>query len=174
MQRPINKTWYFINIRNTIDAIKYRVFNLTKAVKGDNSVADEKKDFYCPQCKSRYDQLEVLDKFDPSVQGFRCHKCDHILERDDESALDRGGHEKHRRVMSQLRPILELLQQIDESFIEDITFNIAHDHRLEVKRNNVTNPMNTTVPIVNPSNKPSTVKGLTGAAPANIDVMITT
>lgn len=117
MQRPINKTYYYIDFRQTIDAIKYRIYRVTKEVEGAIRPSDEKKDYFCPKCKSRWTQMEVLDN--PGPNGFNCHKCGFTLERDEESAANKGVHEKQSRLMKQLEPLLALLPQIDGAFIPE-------------------------------------------------------
>jgi transcription initiation factor TFIIE subunit alpha len=117
MQRPISKTYYYINFRQTIDAIKYRIYRLTKEVESMIRPTEERKDYYCPRCKSRWTQMEVLDN--PGINGFNCHRCGESLERDDESAGDRGGHEIQRKLMQQLDPLLNLLPEIDKVVIPE-------------------------------------------------------
>lgn len=117
MQRPISKTYYYIDFRQTIDAIKYRIYRVTKAVEGTIRPTEEKKDYFCPYCRSRWTQMEVLDN--PGPHGFNCNKCGHALERDDESQGDLGGHEKQSKLMKQLEPLLSLLPQIDQVVIPE-------------------------------------------------------
>ena len=111
MQRPISRTYYYIDFRQTLDAIKFRIYRVTKEVESLIRPTDERKDYFCPRCKSRWTQLEVLDYIGP--EGFYCHKCDGPLDRDDESIGDRGGHEMQSKLMKQLEPLLVLLPRID-------------------------------------------------------------
>ncbi len=117
MQRPISRTYYYIDFRQTIDAIKYRIYRVTKEVESMIRPTDERKDYFCPRCKSRWTQMEVLDNAGP--EGFYCHKCSALLERDDDTVADRGGHEMQSKLMKQLEPLLVLLPRIDEVVIPE-------------------------------------------------------
>ena len=118
MQRPISRTYYYVDFRQTIDAIKYRIYRVTKEVEALVQPTDEKKDYYCPRCGSRWTQMEVLDS--PGVNGFNCHKCGTSLERDDNNVGDGGGgHEVQSKLMKQLEPLLGLLPRIDEVVIPE-------------------------------------------------------
>ncbi|KAI9749333.1 MAG: hypothetical protein M1815_002583 [Lichina confinis] len=171
MQRPISRTYYYIGFRQTIDAIKFRIYRVTKEVESLIRPTDERKDYFCPRCKSRWTQLEVLDYIGP--EGFYCHKCDGPLDRDDETIGDRGGHEMQSKLMKQLEPLLVLLPRIDGVVIPDNTFDIAYNARLPVQRNQLINPIATTVPIGSASDGlPTVVKG-TQVAVQRIEVDVT-
>src|SRR5687768_12160207 len=75
--RPSNRTWYYIDYRSTIDAIKWRVYTIDKEVQGTTQVASEKKEYFCAHCKAEWTAMEVLDNVGP--QGFLCHRCSHVL-----------------------------------------------------------------------------------------------
>lgn len=171
MQRPISRTYYYIDFRQTLDAIKFRIYRVTKEVESLIRPTDERKDYFCPRCKSRWTQLEVLDYIGP--EGFYCHKCDGPLDRDDESIGDRGGHEMQSKLMKQLEPLLVLLPRIDGVVIPDNTFDIAYNARLPVQRNLLINPIATTVPVGSASDGlPTVVKG-TQVAVQRIEVDVT-
>ena len=116
-QRPITKTYYYVDYRQTLDAIKYRMYRIGKEVEGMIRPTEEKKEYFCPRCKSQWTLLEVLDNRGP--QGFLCHKCQGLLQRDDNLVGDRTGHEKQSKLNSQLKPLLDLLPQIDDVFIPE-------------------------------------------------------
>ena len=117
MQRPISRTYYYIDFQQTIDAVKYRIYRVTKDVEGMIRPTDERKDYFCPRCKSRWTQMEVLDN--PGIDGFDCHKCGASLERDSDTADTKGGHEIQSKLMKQLEPLLVLLPRIDEAIIPE-------------------------------------------------------
>jgi transcription initiation factor TFIIE subunit alpha len=169
-QRPINKTWYYIDYRATIDAIKWRVYRIDKAVQGNTVPLEDRKDFNCPRCKSQWTQMEVLDKFDPE-RGFLCHKCGFPLVRNAED--NRGGHEQSTRLNAQFRFITDLLPKIDLVVIPDNTFETALASARPVYRDQL-NPTSETAPIDSGTNKPTAVKGLTNTGPTSIAVTVTT
>ena len=98
-QRPINKDYYYVDFHATIDAIKYRIFRLTQKVQDMYKPSEEKKDFYCPRCKARWTELEVVDK--PCPMGFLCHRCDGLLEREPDVG-DSTGHAKQSRLTTSI------------------------------------------------------------------------
>jgi transcription initiation factor TFIIE subunit alpha len=168
-QRPINKTWYYIDYRATIDAIKWRVYCIDKAVQGNTVPLEERKDFTCPRCKSEWTQMEVLDKVD-FQRGFLCHKCGSPLVRNADT--DRGGHEQSTRLNAQFRFITDLLPKIDQVIIPDNTFETAHAAARPVLRDQL-NPAAETAPIDSGTNKPTAVRGLTNTGPTSIAVTLT-
>lgn len=172
MQRPISKDYYYIDFHATIDSIKYRVYRITQKVKEMYKPSEEKKDYFCPRCSMRWTQLEVLDNFGPL--GFICHRCNGVLERDEESAGDKGGHEKQSRLMSQLEGMLKLLQQIDSEMIPNNDFDTAFSYAVPVQRNHLVNPVRATVPIEPSRAVPSSVKGLAQNTTPQLEISLTT
>ena len=168
-QRPINKTWYYIDYRATIDAIKWRVYCIDKAVQGNTVPLEERKDFTCPRCKSEWTQMEVLDKVD-FERGFLCHKCGSPLVRNADT--DRGGHEQSTRLNAQFRFITDLLPKIDQVIIPDNTFETAHAAARPVLRDQL-NPTAETAPIDSGTNRPTAVRGLANIGPTSIAVTVT-
>ena len=167
MTRPINKEYCFIDFHATIDAIKYRVYYLTEKVKELYKPTQDRKDYYCPRCKAQWTQLEVLDKVGP--MGFECHRCGGILEREEQEAGDSAGHEKQSRLMSQLDPLIKLLQKIDAQDIPVNDFEKALAMQVVVQRDrsNITKPIALT-------NQSKTLANSTGnpvSAPLDVSVI---
>ena len=132
---------------------------------------EERKDFKCPRCKASWTELEVLDKICP--EGFLCHRCDGLLERDDQAAGESGGHEKQSRLMGQLEKLLKLLQQIDSQDIPKNDFESALAVAIPVKRNEDINPMRPSAPSDGARGPPATVKGVAQVA-APLEINLTT
>ncbi|KAI9780035.1 MAG: hypothetical protein M1839_007017 [Geoglossum umbratile] len=166
-QRPINRTYYFVDFRETIDAIKYRAHKITKEVESSLRTTEEKKDFVCPRCKSRYSLMDVLDN--PAPDGFNCHKCGHLLDREDENVGDSSGQKTLSRLFDQLNSIIKLLQQIDEVYIPDNDFESAFSNAIPVSRNQIINPTGPTAiaPVA-----PTAVRGDANTA-AQLEVQLT-
>ncbi|KAI9762980.1 MAG: hypothetical protein M4579_000043 [Chaenotheca gracillima] len=171
MQRLITKTYYYIDFRQTIDAIKYRLFHMTKEVKGMGQPTEEKKDYFCPRCKARWTQMEVLDN--PGPLGFNCNRCQNPLERDEGNVGNNSGTEKSSKLASQLEPLLKLLQKIDESVIPDNTFETALSVAVPVMRNQNTNPIAPTIPVDQNGLIPTAVRGLAQTGPQHIKIDLT-
>lgn len=171
MQRPINKDYYYIDFHATIDAIKYRMFHLTKKVEEIYKPSQEKKDYFCPQCKAQWTKLEVLDKTGP--MGFECHRCGGILEREEPRAGDTSGNEMQSRLMSQLDRFIRMLQQIEDQQIPNNDFDTAMTLAVPVPRDSSFNPLRPTAPI-ELEKQPAAVKGMTQAISVPLDVSVTT
>ena len=134
--------------------------------------SEEKKDYHCPRCKAQWTQLEVLDRV--GSQGFLCHRCDGLLERDDRAAGDATGHEKQSKLMSQLETLLKLLQQIDSEDIPSNNFETAFSVAVPVKRNEDINPSRPTAPLDAGRAPPTAVKGITQTIIQPLEISVTT
>ena len=172
-QRPINKDYYYVDFHATIDAIKYRIFRLTQKVKDMYKSSEEKKDFHCPRCKAQWTELEVLDKFGP--MGFECHRCGGLLDREEADAGESTGHAKQSKLMSQLGPLLKMLQQVDSEDVPNNDFDTAFSLAVPVQRDVNVNPLQRGVPVNASKPPPAAVKGMMPQlVSAQIDVSVTT
>ncbi|APA15280.1 hypothetical protein SS1G_08915 [Sclerotinia sclerotiorum 1980 UF-70] len=167
-QRPINRTYYYIDYRATIDAIKWRVYLIDKAVQGNTVPDDERKEYFCPRCKSEWTMFEVLDK--RNHEGFLCHKCDFLLVHDPDN--NRGGHEQSSKLNAQFRFITDLLPKIDQVVIPENTFEQALASARKVVRDEA-NPGSETAPVTLSSERPTAVRGLDNTGPTSISVTLT-
>ena len=167
--RPSKRTWYYINYRNTIDAIKWRVYQIDKDVQGVTVPADERKEYFCNQCGAEWTEMEVLDNSGPD--GFLCHKCNGLLRY--EADRNAGGHEQSTRLNSQFKFISELLPKIDSVHIPECDFDRAFDLARPVVRD-ATHQREQTIAADGGANRPMAVKGLANSGPQSIAVNIST
>ncbi|KAI1822850.1 hypothetical protein F4861DRAFT_512915 [Xylaria intraflava] len=167
-QRPTNRTYYYIDYRQAIDAIKWRVYHIDKAVQGNAKPSSEKKSYFCRRCHAEWTQMEVLDKVDP-LRGFRCHRCDDILDFDPER--EAGGHEQSTKLNNQLRFITDMLPKLDSMIVPENTFEIAHAAARPVVRD-ATNQAAPSI-VVESMAKPTAVRGMANTGPQSISVNIT-
>lgn len=167
--RPSNRTWYYINYRHTIDAIKWRVYTIDKDVQGTTERTSEKKEYVCSFCKAEWSPLEVLDSHGPN--GFLCHRCGHVLTF--EADRNAGGHEQSTRLNDQFKFISELLQKIDNVHIPECDFDRALAKARPVVRD-ATHQVAATTAMDLGMNRPMAVKGLTNTGPQSISVNIST
>ena len=173
-QRPINKDYYYVDYHATIDAIKYRVFHLTEEVKKLYKPSEEKKDYVCKNCEAQWTRFEVLDKFDPML-GFECHRCGNILDELQRAEGSETGHAKQSRLMSQLAPLLKILQQVDSEDIPSNDFERAYANRVATPHDESYNiGSRPSVPLVETNGRPASVKGMTQLAAPQLDVSVTT
>ncbi|KAL4864452.1 hypothetical protein BDV12DRAFT_176115 [Aspergillus spectabilis] len=157
--RPVNREYYYIPLHPVVDAIKYRVSKLTSTIKLQYTPSQERKEYICLRCGAEWTELDVLSLY--SDEGFECQNCGAILERTEDvkgtEGIDRTGHEKNSKLMAQLDGMLKLLKQIDSVEIPPNDFDTAWDHKIDVVRNQHTNP--TRAAIVVPSKKQEAVRG---------------
>ncbi|OAA44933.1 transcription factor spTFIIE alpha subunit [Metarhizium rileyi] len=167
--RPSNRTWYYINYRHTIDAIKWRVYTIDKEVQGAPVPANEKKEYFCSFCKAEWTAMEVLDSVGPS--GFLCHRCHHTLTF--EADRTSTGHEQSTRLNDQFKFISDLLPKIDAVHIPECDFDRALAKARPVVRD-ATHQRAATIAVESGTNRPMAVKGLTNTGPQSIAVNIST
>ncbi|BCS26386.1 putative transcription factor TFIIE complex alpha subunit [Aspergillus puulaauensis] len=157
--RPVNREYYYIPLHPVVDAIKYKVSKLTSTIKLQYTPSQERKEYICLRCGTEWTELDVLSLY--SDDGFECQNCGAILERTEDvkggEGIDRTGHEKNSKLMAQLDGMLKLLKQIDSVEIPPNDFDTAWDHKIDVVRNQHTNP--TRAAIVVPSKKQEAVRG---------------
>ncbi|WEW57861.1 hypothetical protein PRK78_003328 [Emydomyces testavorans] len=168
--RPVNREYYYIPLHPVIDAIKYRVSRLTSTIKTQYTPSAERKDYICLRCQAEWTQLEVLSHVGP--EGFECQRCGYLLSRADEveggTGADRTGHEKNRKLMAQLDPMLKLLKQIDSVEIPPNDFDTAWDHKVDIIRNQYINPSRPGVVV----SKQSAVRGITKTDTSTLEVSL--
>ncbi|PFH55621.1 hypothetical protein XA68_17938 [Ophiocordyceps unilateralis] len=165
--RPSNRTWYYINYRHTIDAIKWRVYTIDKEIQGASIPANEKKEYFCTFCNSEWTTMEVVDN--PGPNGFLCHRCDHTLTF--EADRNSGGHEQSTRLNDQFKFISELLPKIDAVHIPECDFDRALAKARPVVRD-ATHQRAATIPVDASTSRPMAVKGLTNTGPQSIAINI--
>jgi transcription initiation factor TFIIE subunit alpha len=165
----MNRTYYYIDYRATIDAIKWKVYQMNLKVQGNTIPANERKEYFCTRCKSEWTQMEVLDAW--CAEGFKCHKCSWLLTLNTEN--NHGGHEQSTKYHAQFRFITDLLPKIDEVIIPENTFDKALANQKKVIRDE-TNPAMETAPLDSFTGKPTAVKGMSNVGPTSIAITLTT
>ncbi|KAM5454282.1 hypothetical protein MaudCBS49596_002298 [Microsporum audouinii] len=165
------REYYYVPLYPVIDAIKYRVSRLTSSIKAQYTPNQERKEFICQRCSAEWTQLEVLSSVGPD--GFECLRCNNTLSTVDEvegAGADRSGHEKNSKLMAQLDSILKLLIQIDSTDIPPNDFDTAWEHKVDVIRNQNTNPTRVAVAVNKKGS--STVKGVNKTDASALEVSL--
>ncbi|KAF3353812.1 hypothetical protein VdG1_07995 [Verticillium dahliae VDG1] len=164
-KRPINKQYYFIDYRQAIDAIKWRVYTVDKEIQGTNIPVSERKEYFCERCKAEWTQMEVLDK--ASSAGFLCHNCEYPLTHD----LERHstGHQESTRLNEQFKFITEMLPRIDDVVVPENTFDIAISAYKPLAPDTSQGPIGFVSAL-----QPTSVKGLDNIGPKSLSVNIST
>jgi transcription initiation factor TFIIE subunit alpha len=169
--RPMNRTYYFIDYRAAIDAIKYRVYTIDKEVQGNTIPENDRPQYFCTRCKSEYTILEVLDSVDHSLMGaFVCKKCRFPLSPVTED--NHGGHEQSSKISQQFKFITDMLPKIDSVIVPDNNFEVALASAMKVQRD-ATHPANESAPLDAAVERPTAVKGMINVGPTSIAVTLT-
>ena len=170
-QRPTHRDYYYIDFHVTIDAIKFKVFHLTKKVNDLYRPSEEKKDYRCPRCKAEWAIMEVLNS--ATSDGFLCHRCGALLQQNEKAGANSRSHEKSSKLMEQIEKLLDLLKQIDSADIPQNDFETAFSHTVPIQRDEYINPPRQVL-LVPGKGPPATVKGLSDAALTPLEVSLTT
>ncbi|KAL8376357.1 hypothetical protein RB595_007444 [Gaeumannomyces hyphopodioides] len=168
-QRPVNRMYYYIDYRQAIDAIKWRVYKIDKEMQGVTVPVNERKEYFCERagCMKEYSSMEVLDN--PSSRGFLCQVCSSVLRHDPEGKT--GGHKQSTRMNTQFRFITDLLPRIDNVIVPDNNFEIAIQQARPVERDALHQVVSSVAVEVN--HRPGAVKGLTNLGPKSVTVNLT-
>lgn len=169
----MNREYYYIPLHPVVDAIKYKVSKLTSTIKAQYTPSEERKEYICLRCSYEWTELDVLSLI--GDEGFECQNCGAVLERTEDvkgaDGIDRTGHEKNSKLMAQLDGMLKLLKQIDSVEVPPNDFDTAWDHKIDVVRNQHTNPTRPTVAV--PSKQQETVRGNTKTDTTALEISLT-
>lgn len=124
-QRLTTKTYYYIHITETIDAIKWKVHSIVNLLKDEMKHYGNPQGYVCPICGKKVSQLDAIALLSDDRSSFVCDTCGGVLVEDDSSQQATLKQEKLERLMKQVDPIITYLKRIDESYIEDNTFELA-------------------------------------------------
>ncbi|KAF2477569.1 uncharacterized protein BDR25DRAFT_299460 [Lindgomyces ingoldianus] len=175
--KAVNREYFYIDYRRAIDATKYKIHVLDERIKDNAKPTQEKKEFICPQCKSQWTAMELLDKIDPEgrASGFLCRTCDHPVDsiHNTESILEPENDDTPAKFNRQFGPLLKLMQQIDEVTIPAIEGQDALDAAVELPRDKDLNPAARHEAVPTTTVRPTAVKGV-AAQQEKIEVSIAT
>lgn len=132
-ERLTHRDWYYLNFHRAIDSIKYRMYKLNRRIEATAAPATEKKELFCPRCKSEYTQLEAMDKLDQMTGMYSCHRCGHDLEDVDENTRA-NENEGMKRLNSQFERMLGLMQKIDATSVPENDFQMALSKQKPIRR----------------------------------------
>jgi transcription initiation factor TFIIE subunit alpha len=133
-QRPVNRTYYYIEFRSTIDGIKYRVYKLAELVRRSVNHGSDTKGYVCPRCAKRFAVLDAVTLEVDEVGVFLCDRCGNALMDDEESTETKLGHEKIQRMNRQIEKIERFLKEVDTIQIPLNDFDHAIANSVPVPR----------------------------------------
>ncbi|KAI5816024.1 TFIIE alpha subunit-domain-containing protein [Pyronema omphalodes] len=154
-QRPVNRTYYYIEFRSVIDGIKYRVYQLAALVRKSVNNGADTKGYVCPHCNKRFALLDAVSLDQDSEGLFLCDRCQNPLVDDEESAETKLGHEKIQRMNRQIEKIEKFLKEVDAVIIPFNDFETAIANSVPVPRDKNQLPTATFVPVTNKKGDPA-------------------
>ena len=172
--KSINREYYYIDYRRAIDAVKYKIHMIHQRVNKDAKPTTEKAEFFCPQCKAQWTTMEVIDliDFEGRESGFLCRTCSHPLKSINATGEAEVENDDTPAKFNRLfKPLLDLMQQIDEVTIPAIEGKDALEGALELPRDKDVNPGAKHEVVPTMIVKPTAVKGV-NTAPEKITVNI--
>ncbi|KAG4303539.1 hypothetical protein PCK1_000057 [Pneumocystis canis] len=123
--RQIGRTYYFINYRATIDAIKWRMHKLVRTVDDHMRKDFDTKGYICPTCARQYTSLDAVSLVSSDWMNFLCIDCGTALKDNEESFEVTDSQERLSRLMNQMSKIISSLKEVDEIVVPDNTFVMA-------------------------------------------------
>ncbi|CCE64188.1 hypothetical protein TPHA_0G03480 [Tetrapisispora phaffii CBS 4417] len=123
--KSIERIYYYIKFPHAIDSIKWKVHQVVQRLKNDLDKNSEPNGYMCPICLTKYTQLEAIQLLNFDRTEFMCSLCDEPLIEDDSNKKNKEKQDKLNKLMDQVQPIIDYLKKIDDSRIEENTFEIA-------------------------------------------------
>lgn len=123
--KGVRRYYYFIKYPEAIDAIKWKVHQLVTKLKLDLQENSKPQGYMCATCNTKYSQLDAVSLLNYDRTQFMCSLCDEPLVEDDSSKLAQVKQQNLSRLMVQLEPIITYLKKIDDSKVEENTFELA-------------------------------------------------
>ncbi|CCD27379.1 transcription factor TFIIE subunit TFA1 NDAI_0K01880 [Naumovozyma dairenensis CBS 421] len=123
--KSIERVYYYIKFPHAIDAIKWKVHQVVQRLKDDLDKNSAPNGYMCPICLTKYTQLEAVQLLNFDRTEFLCSLCDEPLVEDDSGRKNKEKQDKLNRLMDQIQPVIDYLKRIDDSRIEENTFEIS-------------------------------------------------
>lgn len=121
-QRLTRRTYYYIHITEAIDLIKWKVHLIVKLIKDEMSKYGNPQGYVCPRCGKKVSQLDAISLLLDDKTNFVCDNCGGVLIEDDSSQQASIRQAKLEKLMAQVDPIITYLKKIDDSYVEDNSF----------------------------------------------------
>ncbi|KAL1917931.1 uncharacterized protein VTP21DRAFT_3765 [Calcarisporiella thermophila] len=118
-QRLIPRVYYFIDYKQFVDVVKWRMFKMQRTVREEMQEAADTKGYICPNddCKREYTLLEATYNIDPQTGLFLCEVCSSELVKNDNSQKLKECEAKVARLVEQSQLIISLLKKTDSIVI---------------------------------------------------------
>ncbi|SMN17751.1 similar to Saccharomyces cerevisiae YKL028W TFA1 TFIIE large subunit, involved in recruitment of RNA polymerase II to the promoter, activation of TFIIH, and promoter opening [Maudiozyma saulgeensis] len=123
--KSVERIYFYIKYPHAIDAIKWKVHQLVQRFKDDLDKNSAPNGYMCPICLTKYSQLEAVQLLNYDRTEFLCSLCDEPLIEDDSGKKNKEKQDKLNNLMDQIQPLIDYLKKIDDSRIEENTFEFA-------------------------------------------------
>lgn len=123
--KSIERIYFYIKFPHSIDSIKWKVHQIVQRLKDDLDKNSEPNGYMCSICKTKYTQLEAIQLLNFDRTEFLCSLCNEPLIEDDSGKKNKEKQDKLNKLMDQVQPIIDYLKKIDDSRIEENTFEIS-------------------------------------------------
>lgn len=123
--RLMSRLYYYIHITEAIDAVKWKVHLMVLAIKDEMTLYGNPHGYVCGRCRKKVSQLDAILMLSDDKSGFVCDTCGGHLVEDDTLQQASIKQEKLERLMLQVDPIIGYLKKIDNTLVEDNTFEGA-------------------------------------------------
>lgn len=123
--KSVERVYFYVKYPHAIDAIKWKVHQVVQRLKDDLDKNSEPNGYMCPICETKYTQLEAVQLLNYDRTEFLCSLCDEPLVEDDSGKKNKEKQDKLNRLMDQIQPVIDCLKKIDDSRIEENTFELA-------------------------------------------------
>ncbi|KAF9585469.1 hypothetical protein BGW38_002260, partial [Lunasporangiospora selenospora] len=120
-QRPIPKTYYYLDYKIFVDVVKYKIHKMGKELDATMSKQEvENQGYRCPACFKTYAMVDVVGDYDETTGKFLCPND--RFELDDETVEDDDkAQEMKTKLRENTKPIVDLLKLTDNIVIEQYT-----------------------------------------------------
>lgn len=121
-QRLATRTYYYIHATEAIDSVKWKVHAIVNRIQQEMTEYGNPQGYVCPRCGKKVSQLDAISMLSDDRSRFVCDTCGGELVVDDSSKQASLRQAKLERLMYQIEPIIYYLKMIDDSTIEDNSF----------------------------------------------------
>lgn len=123
--KSVERVYYYIKYPQAIDGIKWKVHQVVQRLKDDLDKNSAPNGYMCPICETKYTQLEAVQLLNFDRTEFLCSLCEEPLIEDDSGKKNKEKQDKLNRLMDQIQPVIDYLKKIDDSRIEENSFEYA-------------------------------------------------
>lgn len=123
--KSVERIYFYIKYPHAVDGIKWKVHQVVQRLKDDLDKNSAPNGYMCPICETKYSQLEAVQLLNYDRTEFLCSLCDEPLIEDDSGKKNKEKQDKLNRLMDQIQPVIDYLKKIDDSRIEENTFEFA-------------------------------------------------